>query len=244
MNNKRALITGASGGIGRAIALRLAADGFDVAACYYSDDAGAEKLGKELEKLGVKFRLYKADVSDYRQVEKIFTDAFDFFGGIDVLVNNAGMAQQKLFTDISEEEFDRICAVNFKSVYNCCKFAVPSMVSRKSGKIINISSMWGVSGASCETVYSATKAAVIGLSKALGKELAPSNVQVNCIAPGAIDTKMNSNLSDEDKAAFADEIPAGRFGTPEEIAGIVSFLAGKDSAYITSQTVIADGGFI
>ena len=244
MNNKRALITGASGGIGRAIALRLAADGFDIAACYYSDDAGAEKLGKELEKLGVKFRLYKADVSDYRQVEKIFTDAFDFFGGIDVLVNNAGMAQQKLFTDISEEEFDRICAVNFKSVYNCCKFAVPGMVSRKSGKIINISSMWGVSGASCETVYSATKAAVIGLSKALGKELAPSNVQVNCIAPGAIDTKMNSNLSDEDKTAFADEIPAGRFGTPEEIAGIVSFLAGKDSAYITSQTVIADGGFI
>lgn len=244
MNNKRALITGASGGIGRAITLRLAADGFDIAACYYSDDAGAEKLGKELEKLEVKFRLYKADVSDYGQVEKVFNDAFEFFGGIDVLVNNAGMAQQKLFTDISEEEFDRICAVNFKSVYNCCKFAVPGMVSRKSGKIINISSMWGVSGASCETVYSATKAAVIGLSKALGKELAPSNVQVNCIAPGAIDTKMNSNLSDEDKAAFADEIPAGRFGTPDEIAGIVSFLAGKDSAYITSQTVIADGGFI
>ena len=244
MNNKRALITGASGGIGRAIALRLAADGFDIAACYYSDDAGAEILGKELEKLGVKFRLYKADVSDYRQVEKIFNDAFEFFGGIDVLVNNAGMAQQKLFTDISEEEFDRICAVNFKSVYNCCKFAVPGMVSRKSGKIINISSMWGISGASCETVYSATKAAVIGLTKALGKELAPSNVQVNCIAPGAIDTKMNSNLSNEDKAAFADEIPAGSFGTPEEIAGIVSFLAGKDSAYITSQTVIADGGFI
>lgn len=244
MNNKRALITGASGGIGRAIALRLAADGFDVAACYYSDEAGAEELGKELEKLGTKFRLYKADVSDYGQVEKIFADACEFFGGIDVLVNNAGMAQQKLFTDISEEEFDRICAVNFKSVYNCCKFAVPGMVSRKSGKIINISSMWGVSGASCETVYSATKAAVIGLTRALGKELAPSNVQVNCIAPGAIDTKMNSNLSDEDKAAFAEEIPAGRFGTPDEIAGIVSFLASKDSAYVTSQTVIADGGFI
>ncbi len=244
MNNKRALITGASGGIGRAIALRLAADGFDVAACYYSDDTGAEELGKELEKLGVKFRLYKTDVADYGQVEKVFTDAFDFFGSIDVLVNNAGMAQQKLFTDISEEEFDRICAVNFKSVYNCCKFAVPDMVRRKAGKIINISSMWGISGASCETVYSATKAAVIGLTKALGKELAPSNVQVNCIAPGAIDTKMNSNLSDEDKAAFADEIPAGRFGTPDEIAGIVSFLAGKDSAYITSQTIIADGGFI
>lgn len=244
MSNKCALITGASGGIGRAIALRLASDGFDIAACYYSDDTGATDLGKELEKLGVKFRLYKADVSDYARMKEVFEDAVEYFGGIHVLVNNAGMAQQKLFTDISEEEFDRICAVNFKSVYNCCKFAVPDMVNRKSGKIINISSMWGISGASCETVYSATKAAVIGFTKALGKELAPSNIQVNCIAPGAIDTKMNSNLSDEDKSAFAEEIPAGRFGTPDEIAGIVSFLAGKDSSYITAQTVVADGGFI
>ncbi len=244
MNNKCAFITGASGGIGRAIALRLAADGFDIAACYHSDDSGANELKNELEKLGVNHRIYKADVSDYARMKEIFEDAIGYFGGINVLVNNAGIAQQKLFTDISEEEFDRICAVNFKSVYICCKFAVPDMVSRKSGKIINISSMWGVSGASCETIYSATKAAVIGLTKALAKELAPSNIQVNCIAPGAIDTKMNSILSDEDKAAFADEIPAGRFGSPDEIAGIVSFLAGKDSSYITAQTIVADGGLI
>ena len=244
MNNKCAFITGASGGIGKAIALRLAADGFDIAACYHSDENGANELKNELEKLGVNHRIYKADVSDYARMKEIFEDAIRYFGGIDVLVNNAGMAQQKLFTDISEEEFDRICAVNFKSVYICCKFAVPDMVSRKAGKIINISSMWGVSGASCETIYSATKAAVIGLTKALGKELAPSNIQVNCIAPGAIDTKMNSILSDEDKAAFADEIPAGRFGSPDEIAGIVSFLAGKDSSYITAQTIVADGGLI
>ena len=244
MNNKCAFITGASGGIGKAIALRLAADGFDIAACYYSDDLGATELEKELKNLGTNYRIYKADVSDHNRMKEIFEDAIEFFGGISVLVNNAGMAQQKLFTDISEDEFDRICAVNFKSVYNCCKFAVPDMVSRKSGKIINISSMWGISGASCETVYSATKAAVIGFTKALGKELAPSNIQVNCIAPGAIDTKMNNSLSDDDKAAFADEIPAGRFGTPEEIAGIVSFLAGKDSSYVTSQTLVADGGFI
>ncbi len=240
--SKCALITGASGGIGRAAALRLAADGFDIAACWFSDEAGAKELGKELEKLGTKFRLYRADIADYSQVKNIFADAADYFGGVSVLVNNAGMAQQKLFTDISEDEFDRICDVNFKSVYNCCKFAVPYMVSRKSGKIINISSMWGVCGASCETVYSATKAAVIGFTKALGKELAPSNIQVNCIAPGAIDTKMNSNLSDEDKTAFAEEIPIGRFGTPEEIAGIISFLAGSDSSYITAQVITADGG--
>lgn len=242
--NNCALITGASGGIGRAIALRLAADGFDIAACWFSDEDGAEQLGNELEKLGVKYRLYKANVADYRQIEKIFADAEDYFGGVSVLVNNAGIAQQKLFTDITEEEFDRICAVNFKSVYNCCKFAVPDMVRRKSGKIINVSSMWGICGASCETVYSATKAAVIGFTKALAKELAPSNIQVNCIAPGAIDTKMNSILSDEDKSAFAEEIPMGRFGNPDEIAGIVSFLAGKDSSYVTAQVITADGGLI
>ncbi len=239
---KCALITGASGGIGSAIALRLARDGYDIAACYYSDEDGIRELEKRLQLTDAKFRFYKADVSDTESIEKIFADAADFFGGVSVLVNNAGMAQQKLFTDITEAEFDRINAVNFKSVYNCCKCAVPFMVNQKKGKIINISSMWGVCGASCETVYSATKAAVIGLTKALARELAPSNIQVNCIAPGVIDTKMNSILSPEDKKALADEIPMGRFGTPEEIAGVVSFLAGKDSDYVTAQVITVDGG--
>ncbi|MBQ4625747.1 MAG: SDR family oxidoreductase [Clostridia bacterium] len=239
---KCALITGASGGIGSEIALRLANDGFDIAACYYSDDESAKKLEEKLSSLGVKNRFYKADVSDYNQIKDVFADATDYFGGVSVLVNNAGIAQQKLFTDITEEEFDRITAVNFKGVFNCCKFAVPYMVSEKQGKIINISSMWGVCGASCETVYSATKAAVIGLTKALARELAPSNIQVNCIAPGAIDTKMNGNLSEDDKKAFAQEIPMGRFGTAEEIARVVSFLAGSGSDYITAQVITADGG--
>lgn len=239
---KCALITGASGGIGSEIALRLANDGFDIAACYYSDDESAKRLEEKLSSLGVKNRFYKADVSDYNQIKDVFADATDYFGGVSVLVNNAGIAQQKLFTDITEEEFDRITAVNFKGVFNCCKFAVPYMVSEKQGKIINISSMWGVCGASCETVYSATKAAVIGLTKALARELAPSNIQVNCIAPGAIDTKMNGNLSEDDKKAFAQEIPMGRFGTAEEIARVVSFLAGSGSDYITAQVITADGG--
>lgn len=239
---KCALITGASGGIGCEIALRLAADGYDIAACYYSDDKSAKELEEKLCSLGVKNRFYKADVADYNQIKNVFTDATDFFGGVSVLVNNAGMAQQKLFTDITEEEFDRITAVNFKGVFNCCKFAVPYMVSQKYGKIINISSMWGVCGASCETVYSATKAAVIGLTKALARELAPSNIQVNCVAPGAIDTKMNNNLSEQDKADFAEEIPMGRFGNPKEIASIVSFLASEGSDYITAQVITADGG--
>lgn len=240
--NNCALITGASGGIGSEIALRLAEDGFDIAACYHSDDDGAENLAKKLSALGIKYRFYKADVSDYKQIEEVFADATDYFGGVCVLVNNAGIAQQKLFTDITEEDFDRITAINFKGVFNCCKFAVPLMVKEKRGKIINISSMWGVYGASCETVYSATKAAVIGLTKSLARELAPSNIQVNCVAPGAIDTKMNSNLSDEDKSAFADEIPMGRFGTAEEIARVVSFLASDGSDYVTAQVITADGG--
>lgn len=239
---KCALITGASGGIGSEIALRLAKDGFNIAACYYSDENGIKELGKKLSLTEAEYRIYKADVADMNSIKKIFADATDYFGGVSVLVNNAGIAQQKLFTDITEEEFDRITDINFKGVFNCCQSAVPFMVSQKSGKIINISSMWGVCGASCETVYSATKAAVIGLTKALARELAPSNIQVNCVAPGAIDTKMNSNLSDEEKKALAEEIPMGRFGTPEEIAGIVSFLASGDSDYVTAQVITADGG--
>ena len=239
---KCALITGASGGIGSEIALRLAKDGFNIAACYCSDEDGIRELEKRLAQTDAEYRFYKADVSDYSSIKDVFADATEFFGGVSVLVNNAGIAQQKLFTDITEQEFDRITAVNFKGVFNCCKCAVPFMVNRKSGKIINVSSMWGVYGASCETVYSATKAAVIGLTKSLARELAPSNVQVNCIAPGAIETKMNNNLSAEDKAAFASEIPMGRFGTAAEIAGVVSFLASEDSNYVTAQVITADGG--
>ena len=239
---KCALITGASGGIGSEIALRLAKDGFNIAACYCSDENGIAELAKKLDETDAEYRLYKADVSDYNSIKDVFADATDFFGGVSVLVNNAGIAQQKLFTDITEQEFDRITAVNFKGVFNCCKCAVPFMVNQKNGKIINISSMWGVYGASCETVYSATKAAVIGLTKSLARELAPSNVQVNCVAPGAIDTKMNNILSDADKAAFAAEIPMGRFGSAAEIAGVVSFLASEDSNYVTAQVITADGG--
>ena len=242
MNNKCALITGASGGIGSEIALRLAKDGFSIAACYFSDDEGISRLSERLSEVGAEFKIYKADVSDFQKMKEVFTDAAECFGGVSVLVNNAGMAQQKLFTDISQEEFDRITAVNFKGVFNCCQCAVPFMVNQKRGKIINISSMWGVYGASCETVYSATKAAVIGLTKALARELAPSNIQVNCVAPGAIDTKMNNNLTESEKADFAAEIPMGRFGTPREIAEVVSFLAGSGSDYVTAQVITADGG--
>ncbi len=242
--NKAAFITGASGGIGQAIALRLADDGFDIAACRNSDEEGAKALERALNEKNVKFQIIKADVSSFEEISREFKKASDYFGGFSVLVNCAGISLEKMLVDTTEEEFDRLVAVNFKGVFNTCKCAVPFMVSQKEGSIINISSMWGVHGASCESIYSATKSAVIGLSEGLARELAPSNVRVNCIAPGATNTKMNNNLSAEEKRAFAEEIPMGRFGLPEEIAGAVSFLAGDDSKYMTAQTLVIDGGLV
>ena len=239
---KTAFITGASGGIGSAAALRLAGDGFSLACCYCNDGEGIKELENKLTGMGADFRIYRLDVSDTDETEKIYREASDYFGGFSVLVNCSGVALQKLMTETTPEEFDRINGVNYKGIYNTCRVAVPEMVRNHSGKIINISSMWGICGASCEVIYSASKAAVIGFTKALARELAPSNIQVNCIAPGAIDTKMNNNLTAEDKADFAQEIPMGRFGTPDEIAGVISFLAGKDSDYITAQVITADGG--
>lgn len=239
---KTAFITGASGGIGSAVALRLAQDGFSLACCYNSDASSMNELEAKLKALGTDCRTYRLDVSDTAETEKIYREASEYFGGFCVLVNCAGIALQKLMSDTTPDEFDRINGINYKGVYNTCRTAVPEMVRNHYGKIINISSMWGVCGASCEVVYSASKAAVIGFTKALARELAPSNIQVNCIAPGAVDTKMNNNLSDEEKEAFADEIPMGRFGKPEEIANIVSFLASENSSYITAQVITADGG--
>lgn len=240
--NKTAFITGASGGIGSAIALRLAEEGFNIAACYHSDDDGIKRLGDKLAGFDVKYSAYRINIADADEVNRAVCDAFEKFGSIDVLVNCAGIALTKLLTDTTDEEFSKLTDTNFRGVFNTCRAVVPGMVRNKYGKIVNISSMWGAYGASCETVYSATKAAVIGLTKALARELAPSNIQVNCVAPGAIDTKMNNNLSDEEKSAFSDEIPMGRFGTPEEIAGVVAFLAGKDADYMTAQVITVDGG--
>ncbi len=240
--NKSVFITGASGGIGYACAVRLARDGFNVAACYSEDTDSAEKLRGEIAALGRECEIYRLDLNRPGDAAAVFEKAQNRFGGFYAVVNCAGTALRKLFTDTSEEEFDRLCNVNFKGVYSVCRACVPYMVRHKEGKIINISSMWGVSGASCEAVYSATKAAVIGLTKALARELAPSNIQVNCVAPGAVDTKMNADLTPDEKAAFSQEIPMGRFGTTEEIANAVSFLASEESSYITAQVITADGG--
>ena len=183
-------------------------------------------------------------MSDSNQVKRMFSEINCVFGGVDILVNNAGIAQQKLFTDITDEDFDKMFAVNVKGVFNCCREAVPYMVNRKNGRIINISSIWGISGASCEVHYSASKAAVIGLTKALAKELGPSGICVNCIAPGVIDTPMNSCFDSDTMNALIDETPLMRIGTPEDIAKTVFFFASEDSSFITGQVICADGGFI
>ena len=166
------------------------------------------------------------------------------FGSLDVLVNNAGIAYQGLITDTDEIDFDRIIDVNLKGVFNCCKSVIPSMVSQQSGKIINISSMWGQVGASCEVAYSAAKAGVIGLTKALAKELAPSGITVNCIAPGLIETSMNSNLTIEELNDFVEGIPLGRIGSADEIAAAIEFLSSDEADYITGQVLGINGGYV
>lgn len=236
-----ALITGAPRGIGRAIAKQLAADGFRIIANYSTSEKQALALIRELEVInGMENLALCADVSQKEQVKGMFSAA----GEVDILVNNAGIAQQKLFTDLTEEDWDRMFDVDVKGVFHCCQCALPNMIRRKRGKIINISSMWGQVGASCEVHYSAAKAAVIGLTKALAKEAGPSGIQVNCIAPGVIQTEMNAHLDAETMDALKDETPLGVIGTAEDIANAVSFLAGRNSDFITGQVLGVNGGMI
>ncbi len=240
---KHAFITGASGGIGSACARALAENGFAVTLCFNNGEEAAKKLNDELSTI-TDTCLVKADVSDPEQVNKAFENAAEKLGDVSVLVNCAGVSLQKLFTDCTAEDYRKVMGINADGVFNCCKCAVPFMVRQKQGKIINISSMWGVCGASCEVIYSASKAAVIGLTKALARELAPSNIQVNCITPGVIDTKMNACFTGDELEALREECPMGRFGTPEEVAAAVAFLAGGSSDYITAQVLGVDGAFI
>lgn len=240
---KTVLITGGSGGIGERIALEFGKQGYKVCIHCNSSVASAESTAETIRAMGSDAAIFKADIASEAEIKKMFAEIKIFCGGVDVLVNNAGMSMIKLISDTSCEEWDRLFSVNTRSQFLCAKEAIPYMISKKQGRIINVSSMWGVSGASCEVAYSASKAAVIGFTKALAKELAPSNITVNCIAPGLIDTKMNSSLSDEDKQALREETPMGRLGIPEDIARTVLFLADDKADFITGQTINCDGGF-
>ena len=233
------LITGSSKGIGESIARAFYSMGDNVIINYFSGEERAKKIADDL----CGSMRVKADVSDCAQVDNMFSLIEKRFGTVDILVNNAGIAPlQKVIQDVSEEEFDRTVAVNLKGMFNCCKRAVGGMVGKKFGRIINISSIWGEVGGSCEAVYSMTKAGVIGFTKALSKELAPSGITVNAVAPGFIDTSMNAHLSADDVKAFEKEIPVGRIGMPSEVARAVVFLAARDSGYITGQILGVNGG--
>ena len=239
---KTALITGASRGIGKAVALRLAREGFRLALCA-RNEAPLLETRKELLALGVPCLAVAADVSDPAACRRLFDEAGAAFGSVDILVNNAGISHIGLLQDMSDDQWDALIGANLSSVFYCCRLAIPSMVAAKSGRILNISSVWGSAGASCEAAYSASKGGVNALTRALAKELAPSGVQVNALACGAIDTDMNRFLSGEERTALAGEIPAGRLGTPEEAAEMAwKLLSAPD--YLTGQIVTLDGGWI
>ena len=240
---KKALITGASRGIGAACARRFAKAGYHVFINCKQSVGILHDLRDELRENGGSCDALIGDVGDPDQVEAMFSTIRQTVGGLDVLVNNAGIAWLGLLTDMTNADWDRMLGTNLSSAFYCSRAAIPYMVSQKQGRIINISSMWGRTGASCEAAYSAAKAGLNGLTMALAKELAPSNIQVNAVACGVIDTDMNGCLSEEDKYSLQEEIPAGRFGTPEETADLVFDLA-ENHPYMTGQILGFDGGFI
>ena len=231
---KTALITGGARGIGAACAAGLAEDGYSVIINYNSSRENAERIA---EITGG--RAVQADVSDSAAVNRMFESV----GQIDALVCCAGAAHHGLFTDVTDEQWRRVFDINVGGVINCCHAAIPGMVRRKSGRIITMSSIWGICGASCEAVYASSKAAVIGLTKSLAKELAPSGILVNCVAPGVIDTDMLSNLSGDELNALKTDIPLMRLGEPRDVAGLVRFLCSDASSYITGQVISPNGGF-
>ena len=243
MKQKCVLITGASRGIGKACARVFAKSGYHVFINSSRSVNDLLKLQEELTEEGYSCTAVPGNVGDSADVTHIFAQIKLLGGGLDVLVNNAGISYVGLLTDMSDDDWNTILNTNLSSVFYCSRAAIPYMVSRKQGKIINISSMWGRVGASCEAAYSATKAGINGLTMALAKELAPSNIQVNAIACGVIDTVMNSCFSEEERQALAEEIPAGRFGNPEEVAELVLDLAKKHD-YMTGQVIGFDGGYI
>lgn len=239
MEKKKVLITGASRGIGKAIAIEFAKKGYDIYVTCKNSFPELQRLCNELEaNYNIKATAFLADAGNAESADKLFADIQD----IDVVVNNAGISYIGLLTDMSVKEWNSVIDTNFNSLFYVCRHAVPLMVSKKSGKIINISSVWGNVGASMEVAYSAAKGGMNAFTKALAKELAPSNIQVNAIACGVIDTQMNQYFSEEEKEALREEIPADRFGKPEEVAGLVLQLA-EGNTYLTGQIIALDGGW-
>ncbi len=241
---KVALITGSSRGIGRAEAIKLARDGYAVCVNCVEREDKAQELVDMLRSNGCETMWYKADVSDAAAVKQMVATIEEKLGAVTLLVNNAGIAKQCLFQDMTEDYWRHIFDVNLNGAFNTIQAVLPHMLHEHSGCIINTSSIWGQHGASCEVAYSATKHAIIGLTRSLAQELAPTNIRVNCVAPGVIDTDMVQVLGTKTLAALAEDTPVGRLGRPEDIAAVVSFLASDAASFITGQVITSDGGFM
>ncbi|BCN32656.1 elongation factor P 5-aminopentanone reductase [Anaeromicropila herbilytica] len=243
MKNKIVLVTGSSRGIGKSIALNFAKQGYDVIINCFQNKELLLNVKKEIEAYGVSCLAFVGDMGNYDTVKELFSEIDLEFGSLDILVNNAGISHIGLLSDMTIDEWNHIVSSNLTSVFNCCNQAIPFLLHKKQGKIINISSVWGNVGASCEVAYSATKGGINSFTKALAKELAPSNIQVNAISCGAIDTEMNQFLDEEERNALTDEIPVGRLGSTDEVAELVFQLATSNS-YLTGQVIALDGGWI
>lgn len=244
LKGRVAVVTGASKGIGAGIALELARLGANVVVNYRSDREGAEDVLKALRAAGGIGSIYCADVSSCGEAEELVAYAAGTYGRLDVLVNNAGISKTGLFIDMTEKDFDELMGVNLKGVYNCCHSALKYMLPQRSGSIVNISSIWGEAGASCEVLYSAAKGGVNSFTKALAKELAPNGIRVNAVSPGVIETRMNSFLSEDEREVLECEIPMGYFGKCSQVANVVAFLCTDSASYVTGQVLKVDGGFI
>lgn len=239
---KIVLVTGASKGIGRNIAYNLALDGYKVIANYNNSEKEAKDLQQELKNKNIKIDIFKADVSRKQEVENLVNFVIEKYNKIDVLINNAGIAEEKLFTDITEEDFDKMMKVNLYSVFYTTQEAVKNMLKVHNGIIINISSIYGLTGGSCEVHYSMAKAGIDGMTKALAKELGPSNIRINSIAPGAIDTDMNKNLTEEDWKVVEEETPLNKRGKPIDITRCVKWLI--EDEFTTGQVISPNGGLV
>ena len=237
-----AIVTGGAKGIGKAIVEELAKNGINLVINYNKSEQAAKDLRQELTQDGCNVEIYKADVSKREEAKRLVSFAKEKFGEIDILINNAGIDKWQLFTDITDEDWDEIISCNLNSAFYMTQEVVKDMIHNKKGTIINISSIWGITGASCEVAYSVSKAGMDGLTKALAKELAPSGIRVNSIAPGAIMTDMNKNLTNEEIEEVNNQIPLGRFGTPQEVAKCAKWLL--EDSYTTGQIISPNGGWV
>ncbi len=238
------VVTGASRGIGQGTAISLGEAGASVIVNYNKNKALAEETAQKIISAGGRAEIFGCDISDKERANALIDFALSCYGRVDALVNNAGIALAPMPFDMTnKEDWEKIFSVNVYGMFNCTKAVIPHMVHNKSGSIVNLSSVWGMVGGSCEAVYSASKAAVIGFTKAMAKELAPSNIRVNAVAPGIIETEMNSHLSSEDIEEIAKEIPLGRIGTTKETGRLIAFLCSDKSKYITGEVIKIDGGW-